>query len=238
MNLYNAVGRRRRPGRARPRRARRRSTTRSTTRRDVHEDEHDRAPDVRLAQPRPARRRATTASRAASSPPTWKHTDEERVRRSPMPDALPRVDIVYAHARRGGTDREAAVAAGAKGSCSPASATATAPRRSIDALAAAAKKGWWSCAARASARHRRAATSSGRRQARVRRRDELNPQKARVLLQRAHEDEGRQADPEVLRRVRLPDGGPARAFGLDLNWRHEIERGWRLSHLTIAFHGV
>jgi L-asparaginase len=119
------------------------------------------------------------------SPPVPKHTAGSAFAGN-VPDALPPVAIVYAHANVGKAPVEAAVAAGAKGIvlAGVGDGNATAPM--IDALAAAAKKGI------VVVRSSRVGTGTVARNVEL---DddklgfvagmELNPQKARVLLQQA-----------------------------------------------------
>jgi L-asparaginase len=119
------------------------------------------------------------------SPPVPKHTSGSAFAGN-VPDALPMVSIVYAHANVGKEPVEAAVAAGAKGIvlAGVGDGNATAPM--IEALAAAAKKGV------VVVRSTRVGTGTVARNVEL---DddklgfvaalELNPPKARVLLQQA-----------------------------------------------------
>jgi L-asparaginase len=119
------------------------------------------------------------------SPPVPKHTSGSAFAGN-VPDALPIVSIVYAHANVGKEPVEAAVAAGAKGIvlAGVGDGNATAPM--IEALAAAAKKGV------VVVRSTRVGTGTVARNVEL---DddklgfvaalELNPPKARVLLQQA-----------------------------------------------------
>ena len=119
------------------------------------------------------------------SPPVPKHTSGSAFA-GKVPDALPMVSIVYAHANVGKEPVEAAVAAGAKGIvlAGVGDGNATAPM--IEALAAAAKKGV------VVVRSTRVGTGTVARNVEL---DddklgfvaalELNPPKARVLLQQA-----------------------------------------------------
>ncbi len=119
------------------------------------------------------------------SPPVPKHTSGSAFAGN-VPDALPNVAIVYAHANVGKEPVEAAVAAGAKGIvlAGVGDGNATAPM--IDALAAAARKGV------VVVRSTRVGTGTVARNVEL---DddklgfvaalELNPPKARVLLQQA-----------------------------------------------------
>jgi len=119
------------------------------------------------------------------SPPVPKHTSGSAFAGS-VPDALPVVAIVYAHANVGKEQVDAALAMGAKGIvlAGVGDGNATAPM--IDALAAAAKKGVVVV--------RSTRVGSGTVARNVELDDdklgfvaalELNPQKARVLLQQA-----------------------------------------------------
>jgi L-asparaginase len=119
------------------------------------------------------------------SKPTWKHTTESAFAGT-IPDALPRVDIVYAHANVGPEHVQASLAAGAKGLVLAGVGDGNGTQALIDALAAAAKKGVVVV--------RSSRTNSGAVARNVELDDdklgfvaaqELNPQKARVLLQLA-----------------------------------------------------
>jgi L-asparaginase len=119
------------------------------------------------------------------SPPVPRHTSGSAFAGS-VPDALPAVGIVYAHANVGKDPVEAAVAAGAKGIVLAGVGDGNATAAMIDALAAAAKKGVVVV--------RSSRTGSGTVARNVELDDdklgfvtamELNPQKARVLLQQA-----------------------------------------------------
>jgi L-asparaginase len=119
------------------------------------------------------------------SPPVKRHTTSSAFAGS-VPDALPKVSIVYAHANVGKEQVEAAVAGGARGIvlAGVGDGNATAPM--IEALEAAAKKGVVVV--------RSSRVGSGSVDRNVELDDdklgfvaarELNPQKARVLLQQA-----------------------------------------------------
>jgi L-asparaginase len=119
------------------------------------------------------------------SPPVWKHTSGSAFAGN-VPDSLPPVAVVYAHANVGKEPVEAAVAAGAKGIvlAGVGDGNATAPM--IEALSAAAKKGVVVV--------RSTRVGSGTVARNVELDDdklgfvaamELNPPKARVLLQQA-----------------------------------------------------
>jgi L-asparaginase len=119
------------------------------------------------------------------SPPVPKHTSGSAFAGN-VPDALPMVSIVYAHANVGKEQVDAAVAAGAKGIVLAGVGDGNATAAMIDALAAAAKKGVVVV--------RSTRTGSGIVARNVELDDdklgfvaamELNPQKARVLLQQA-----------------------------------------------------
>jgi len=119
------------------------------------------------------------------SAPTWKHTTGSAFAGA-VPDALPRVDIVYAYANVGPELANAAVAAGAKGLVLAGVGDGNGTQALVDALAAAAKKGVVVV--------RSSRTNSGAVARNVELDDdklgfvasqELNPQKARVLLQLA-----------------------------------------------------
>ncbi len=119
------------------------------------------------------------------SRPAWKHTTSSEFA-GVVPDKLPRVDIVYAYANVGPEFVNAAVAAGAKGIILAGVGDGNATQAVIDALAAAAKKGVIVV--------RSSRTNSGAVARNVEIDDdklgfvagqELNPQKARVLLQLA-----------------------------------------------------
>jgi L-asparaginase len=119
------------------------------------------------------------------SKPSWKHTSGSQFAGA-IPDALPRVDIVYAYANVGPELVNAALAAGAKGIVLAGVGDGNGTQALIDALAAAVKKG--AIVVRSSR------TNSGAVARNVEVDDdklgfvaaqELNPQKARVLLQLA-----------------------------------------------------
>jgi L-asparaginase len=119
------------------------------------------------------------------SKPSWKHTAGSQFAGA-IPDALPRVDIVYAHANVGPEFVNAALAAGAKGIVLAGVGDGNGTQALLDALAAAVKKG--AIVVRSSR------TNSGAVARNVEVDDdklgfvaaqELNPQKARVLLQLA-----------------------------------------------------
>ncbi|HUL57776.1 MAG TPA: type II asparaginase [Anaeromyxobacteraceae bacterium] len=119
------------------------------------------------------------------SKPTWKHTSESAFAGA-IPDALPRVDIVYAYANVGPELANAAIAAGAKGLVLAGVGDGNGTQALVDALAAAVKKGVVVV--------RSSRTNSGAVARNVELDDdklgfvaaqELNPQKARVLLQLA-----------------------------------------------------
>jgi L-asparaginase len=119
------------------------------------------------------------------SPPVPKHTSGSAFAGN-VPDALPMVSIVYAHANVGKEQVDAAVAAGAKGIVLAGVGDGNATAAMIDALAAAAKKGV------VVVRSTRVGTGTVARNVEL---DddklgfvaamELNPSKARVLLQQA-----------------------------------------------------
>ncbi len=117
------------------------------------------------------------------SKPAWRHTVESEFAGN-VPDQLPRVDIVYAYANVGPEFVNAAIAAGAKGIVLAGVGDGNGTQALIDALSAAAKKGI--------AVVRSSRTNSGAVARNVEVDDdklgfvaaqELNPQKARVLLQ-------------------------------------------------------
>jgi L-asparaginase len=119
------------------------------------------------------------------SKPTCRHTVES-VFAGAVPDALPRVDIVYAYANVGPELANAAIAAGAKGLVLAGVGDGNGTQALVEALAAAAKKGVVVV--------RSSRTNSGAVARNVELDDdklgfvasqELNPQKARVLLQLA-----------------------------------------------------
>jgi L-asparaginase len=119
------------------------------------------------------------------SPPAWKHTSGSAFAGS-VPDAMPTVLVVYASANVGKEQVEAAVAAGAKGIVLAGVGDGNATATMIDALAAAAKKGVVVV--------RSSRVGSGTVARNVELDDdklgfvaamELNPPKARVLLQQA-----------------------------------------------------
>jgi len=119
------------------------------------------------------------------SPPVPKHTSGSAFAGS-VPNALPTVFIVYAHANVGKEEVDAALAAGAKGIVLAGVGDGNATDPMIDALAAAAKKGVVVV--------RSSRVGSGTVARNVELDDdklgfvaalELNPQKARVLLQQA-----------------------------------------------------
>ena len=117
--------------------------------------------------------------------PSWRHTVES-VFAGAVPDTLPRVDIVYAYANVGPELANAAIAAGAKGLVLAGVGDGNGTQALVEALAAAAKKGVVVV--------RSSRTNSGAVARNVELDDdklgfvasqELNPQKARVLLQLA-----------------------------------------------------
>lgn len=119
------------------------------------------------------------------SPPAWKHTSGSAFAGS-VPDAMPTVLVVYASANVGKEQVEAAVAAGAKGIVLAGVGDGNATATMIDALSAAAKKGVVVV--------RSSRVGSGTVARNVELDDdklgfvaamELNPPKARVLLQQA-----------------------------------------------------
>jgi L-asparaginase len=119
------------------------------------------------------------------SRPMTRHTTESAFA-GQIPDALPRVDVVYAYANVGPEHVNASVAAGAKGIVLAGVGDGNGTAALIDALAAAAKKGVVVV--------RSSRTNSGAVLRNVELDDdklgfvagqELNPQKARVLLQLA-----------------------------------------------------
>jgi L-asparaginase len=119
------------------------------------------------------------------SPPATKHTNSSAFSGS-VPNTLPTVFIVYAHANVGKEEVDAAVAAGAKGIVLAGVGDGNATQAMVDALAAAAKKGVVVV--------RTSRVGSGTVARNVELDDdklgfvagmELNPQKARVLLQQA-----------------------------------------------------
>lgn len=119
------------------------------------------------------------------SPPVPKHTSGSAFAGN-VPDVLPSVSIVYAHANVGKEQVDAAVAAGAKGIVLAGVGDGNATAAMVDALAAAAKKGIVVV--------RSSRVGSGTVARNVELDDdklgfvaalELNPQKARVLLQQA-----------------------------------------------------
>jgi len=119
------------------------------------------------------------------SKPAFTHTVESEFAGA-IPDALPRVDIVYAYANVGPEMANAAIAAGAKGLVLAGVGDGNATQALVDALAAAVKKGVVVV--------RSSRTNSGAVARNVELDDdklgfvaaqELNPQKARVLLQLA-----------------------------------------------------
>ena len=119
------------------------------------------------------------------SPPAWKHTSGSAFAGN-VPDALPKVFVVYAAANVGTEQVDAAVAAGAKGIVLAGVGDGNATATMIDGLAAAAKKGVVVV--------RSSRVGSGTVARNVELDDdklgfvaamELNPPKARVLLQQA-----------------------------------------------------
>ncbi|BDG01930.1 type II asparaginase [Anaeromyxobacter oryzae] len=119
------------------------------------------------------------------SKPTWRHTTESAFAGA-IPDTLPRVDIIYAHANVGPEYVQASLAAGAKGLVLAGVGDGNGTQALIEALSAAAKKGVVVV--------RSSRTNSGAVARNVELDDdklgfvaaqELNPQKARVLLQLA-----------------------------------------------------
>jgi L-asparaginase len=117
------------------------------------------------------------------SKPAWKHTVGSEFAGN-LPDQLPRVDVVYAYANVGPEAANAVVAAGAKGIVLAGVGDGNGTQALVDALAAAAKKGVVVV--------RSSRTNSGAVARNVELDDdklgfvaaqELNPQKARVLLQ-------------------------------------------------------
>jgi len=119
------------------------------------------------------------------STPSWKHTTGSEFA-GKIPDTLPRVDIVYAYANVGPEQVQALVAAGAKGLVLAGVGDGNGTQALIDALSAASKKGVVVV--------RSSRTNSGAVARNVELDDdklgfvaaqELNPQKARVLLQLA-----------------------------------------------------
>ena len=119
------------------------------------------------------------------SRPTWKHTTESAFAGA-IPDALPRVDVVYAYANAGPEHVKASLAAGAKGLVLAGVGDGNGTEALIGALAQAAKNGIVVV--------RSSRTNSGAVARNVEVDDdklgfvagqELNPQKARVLLQLA-----------------------------------------------------
>jgi L-asparaginase len=119
------------------------------------------------------------------STPAWKHTTGSAFAGA-VPDALPRVDIVYAYADVGPEAANALVSAGAKGIVLAGVGDGNGTKALVDALAAAAKKGVVVV--------RSSRTNSGAVARNVELDDdklgfvasqELNPQKARVLLKLA-----------------------------------------------------
>jgi L-asparaginase len=126
------------------------------------------------------------------SPPVPKHTSGSAFA-GVVPDTMPKVFIVYAHANVGPEFVEAAVAAGAKGIVLAGVGDGNGTDPLIQALAAAAQL---------AGRHRDGGPQrrARRRQARLRGRHGAEPiQGARTSTDGAHEDEGRRPDPEVLR---------------------------------------
>ncbi len=119
------------------------------------------------------------------STPSWKHTAGSEFA-GKIPDRLPRVDIVYAYANAGPEHVKASLAAGAKGLVLAGVGDGNAPEALIGALAQAAKNGVVVV--------RTSRTNSGAVARNVEVDDdklgfvagqELNAQKARVLLQLA-----------------------------------------------------
>jgi len=119
------------------------------------------------------------------SKPTWKHTTESAFA-GVVPDALPRVDVVYAHANVGPEHVKASLAAGAKGLVLAGVGDGNGTQALMEQLALAAKNGIVVV--------RSSRTNSGAVARNVEVDDdklgfvaaqELNPQKARVLLQLA-----------------------------------------------------
>jgi len=119
------------------------------------------------------------------STPSWKHTTGSEFA-GKIPDTLPRVDIVYAYANVGAEQVQALTAAGAKGLVLAGVGDGNGTQALIDALSAASKKGVVVV--------RSSRTNSGAVARNVELDDdklgfvaaqELNPQKARVLLQLA-----------------------------------------------------
>jgi len=191
--------RRRRPGGARPQRADR-DERRHPLRARGHEDQHDLAPDLRLAQPG-ARRIVLFGKASFYSPPVPRHTSGSAFAGN-VPDTLPKVFIVYAHANVGPEFVDAALAAGAKASCSPAWGTGTAPTRSSRPLPPPRRRRGGGAQLPRRLRDGGPQRRARRRQARVRGGHGAEPaQGARTSTAGAHEDEGRRPDPEVLRRV-------------------------------------
>ncbi len=127
----------------------------------------------------------------------------ERVRDGAGIVSPPRVDIVFAHEGCDGTFVKAAVAAGAKGIVLAGVGDGNATADMINALADAAKSGIVVVrTSHVGLRHGAPQRRARRRQARVRRRDGPQPAEgARPPPRRAHADEGRREDPEVLRRI-------------------------------------
>ena len=119
------------------------------------------------------------------SPPTYKHTTKSAFAGN-VPDTLPTVSIVYAYANVGKEPVDAAVAGGARGIVLAGVGDGNATAAMVEALAAAAKKGVVVV--------RSSRVGSGTVARNVELDDdklgfvagmELNPQKARVLLQQA-----------------------------------------------------
>jgi len=119
------------------------------------------------------------------SRPAWKHTTESEFAGA-IPDTLPRVDVVYAYANVGPEHVKASLAAGAKGIVLAGVGDGNGTKALIDQLALAAKNGIVVV--------RSSRTGSGAVARNVEVDDdklgfvaaqELNPQKARVLLQLA-----------------------------------------------------
>jgi L-asparaginase len=132
------------------------------------------------------------------SRPAWKHTSGSAFAGA-VPDALPRVDIIYAYANVGPELANAAIATGAKGLVLAGVGDGNATKALVDALAAAVRKGVVVV--------RSSRTGAGAVARNVELDDdklgfvaaqELNPQKARVLLQLALT---KSSDPASIQRV-------------------------------------
>ena len=156
LNIYNAVGVASRSAREGPRRAGRRQR-RHPRRARHHQAAHDRRGDVRLAgggadRRLPVRRPRVLAVAGARA----HHRDAVQ---GAAGQALPRVDIIYAHAGMSPDLIDAAVANGAKGLVIAGVGDGNMTTPAVEAVKRAIAKGPWSCGRAGSARGSSAATS-------------------------------------------------------------------------------